>query len=60
MYKVTLTFLNPITGDSDSSLIFQFDPATLDQTKWSGAYPTVKAKLDALVSSSTPKEPPIW
>lgn len=59
MYRITLTMENPITGDRTAK-IYQFDPDLLTQTKWNNAYPSVKADLDALVASSTPKEPPTW
>lgn len=59
MYKIRLTLENPITGDS-KAMIFQFDPPTLDQAKWSSAFPDVRAELDALIATSTPKEPATW
>lgn len=59
MFIIDLTLRNPITGDSEA-MIFQFDPVTLDQAKWNSAFPAVRARLDALVASSTPKEPPTW
>lgn len=59
MYRITLTMENPITGDRKAK-IFQFDPALLTQQKWNGAFPTVRADLDELIASSTPKEPQTW
>ena len=60
MYKITVTLENPISGGR-KAMIYQFDPATMTQAKWSGAFPAVKAELDALVADSVPpKEPPTW
>lgn len=59
MYRITLTLTNPMTSDNEV-LNFQFDPPTLDQAKWNAAFPTVKARLDALVARSVTKEPATW
>ena len=59
MYKITLTLANPMTGDNEV-LVFQFDPPTLDQAKWSAAFPTMKARLDALVARAAATEPAKW
>lgn len=59
MYRITLTMENPITGDR-KAMIYQFDPDLLTQTKWNAAFPDVRAELDALIASSTPKEPATW
>lgn len=59
MYRIRLALENTQTGDSQM-LIYQFDPATLTQAKWSAAFPAVSAALQALVAASTPKEPATW
>lgn len=59
MYKITLTLLNPQTGDSNE-LTYQFDPATITQAKWDAAFPAVQAQLTALVTLSSPKEVATW
>lgn len=59
MYKITLTLENPITGGR-KALIYQFDPPTLNQTKWNGAFTAVKTNLDQLVADSVAMEPATW
>jgi hypothetical protein len=59
MYRITLTILNPLTGES-TVITKQFDPAVMTQVKWNGAYAQVKAAMDALVVSSGPNEPATW
>lgn len=59
MYELILTFRNPLSGDR-VALPFQFDAETLDEAKWTSAFPFVRGKLDELMASSTPKEPPTW
>ena len=59
MYRINLTFSNPITGDNQV-LAFEFDPATLTQAKWDAAFPAVQAALATLQARSTPLEPPTW
>lgn len=59
MYKITLSISDPLTGDTEV-LAYQFDPATLTQTKWNGAFPAVNTALQTLVARATPKEPPTW
>lgn len=60
-YQVSLIFKNTQTGETES-LTYQFDPVTLDQAKWNGAFGAVKPHLDALVArSAAPNvEPPVW
>ena len=63
MYKIQLTVVNPmqIDGSGDSErVLFQFDPATLDEAKWTSAFPAVQAMLATLENRSTPNEPPTW
>ena len=63
IYKIQLTVINPMqndgSGDSER-VLFKFDPATLDQTKWNTAFPAVQAMLATLEARSTPNEPPTW
>lgn len=59
MYKVNLTFSNPMTNDSEV-LELQFEKDSLDQAKWNGAFNDVKASLAKLVTRSSAKEPPTW
>lgn len=59
MYKVNLTFTNPVTGDTQA-LVFQFDPATLTQAKWNAAFPAVQGALATLQARSQPLEPLTW
>ena len=59
IYRIQLTLLNPIANDSET-LTFQFDPATLNATKWAAAFPTVQTSLATLQTRSTPKEPLTW
>lgn len=59
MYRITLTILNPLTGES-RVITKQYDPATMTQTKWNNAYTQVKAEMDALVTASQPNEPATW
>jgi hypothetical protein len=59
MYKITLTLTNPVTNDTEV-IDYQFNPTTLDQAKWNGAFQAVRSRLDALVQRSTAKEPATW
>lgn len=59
MFKITLIIESPLTRESES-MVYQFDPVTLNQAKWNAAFPAVKTKLDELVLRSTPKEPLTW
>lgn len=63
IYKIQLVIINPMqdngSGDSER-VMFKFDPATLDQTKWNSAFPAVQAMLATLEARSTAKEPPTW
>lgn len=63
MYKIQLVVINPMqndgSGDSEK-VLFQFDPATLDQTKWNSAFPEVQTMMATLKARSTPNEPPTW
>ena len=59
MYTITLTLKNPMTGRT-RQLFFQFDKATLDQTKWNSAFPAVQTELNGLIADSVNEEPPVW
>lgn len=59
MYTIELTIKNPITGES-RRLIYQFNPATMTQAKWTAAFPTVETEINGLVTASEPNEPPTW
>jgi hypothetical protein len=62
-YKIQLVVINPMQLDGSGvseSVMFQFDPATLDQTKWNSAFPEVQTMLATLEARSTPNEPPVW
>lgn len=59
MFRIDLTITNPMTGET-RALKYQFDPATMSQVKWTGAYPTVQAAIDALVAAEAASEPPKW
>jgi hypothetical protein len=59
MYTITVTLKNPITSKT-AQLYYQFDPNTLDQAKWSAAFPAVAAELATLKTASTTEEPPVW
>lgn len=59
MYKIQLILQNPMTGDNEV-MTYQFDPATLTQTKWAAAFPAVQTRLQALVTRATPLEPQTW
>jgi hypothetical protein len=59
MYKIQLSITNPMTGDSEI-LTYEFDPTTMTQAKWSGAWPAFQTSLNTLVTRSTPLEPPKW
>lgn len=50
MYKIQVTIENPMLGAS-RVLVYQFDPATLNQAKWNDGYTTVKAVIDDLLAS---------
>lgn len=46
---------------ADSEVMeFQFDPATLNQTKWNAAFDTVAPRLAALKARAAAAEPPTW
>jgi hypothetical protein len=63
MYTITLTIKNPVTGRA-RQLYYQFDPNTLDQAKWSAAFPFIQTELNALKGDSAAggasPEPPTW
>lgn len=59
MYVIELTIRNPITNET-RVITKQFDPAAMTQNKWNGAFNSVKASMDELVSVSTPNEPQTW
>lgn len=61
MFLITLTMQNPLAPSVPAiDLKFQFDPATMTQAKWAGAFPTVQSALNQLIADTTPKEPAIW
>jgi hypothetical protein len=51
MYRITVFLENPMLGES-RMLTYQFDPATLNQAKWDAAFPTIRARVDDLVTSA--------
>lgn len=61
MYKITLTIENPMSGIR-KALVYQFDKDTLNQAKWSSAFPAVDAALTEVEAQSAEpnKEPPTW
>jgi amino acid permease len=59
MYTITVTIKNPVTSKT-AQLYYQFDPNTLDQAKWSAAFPAVQAELNTLKTASAGEEPPVW
>lgn len=60
MYKIDLRISNPMADGDSETMSFQFDPATLNQAKWNGAFEAVMASLTKLGDRSTTKEPPKW
>ncbi|MEX1185327.1 MAG: hypothetical protein WEA80_01900 [Gemmatimonadaceae bacterium] len=59
MFTIELNLRNPLTGES-KRLFYQFDPATMTQTKWNNAYPAVKTEIDALSALAVQNNPPTW
>lgn len=59
MYKITITITNPVTNDNEV-LAYQVDQNSFDQEEWSGGFPLVREKIDALAERSVEKEPQNW
>lgn len=60
MYTIQVIIRNPMSDTSPAVMNYQFDPATMTQEKWSGAWEAIKTELDALVATFKEKEPTVW
>jgi hypothetical protein len=59
VYRIILRVVNPMTTES-RTLDYQFDPASMTQAKWDGAYAAVQAKINELTTAAPTSEPPTW
>lgn len=59
MFTIELSIRNPIANESQR-LVYQFDPATMTQAKWTAAFPAVKTVIDAMAASAVAVEPLKW
>lgn len=59
MFVINVTISNPMARES-RTIDRQFDPATMTQAKWTAAWPTIKAEIDALMGTAQTAEPTPW